>query len=518
MFEQPSNSILAILPALIPLTGAAVAMLLRRHPYAQAAWAFGAMATACAVSAWLLWQVAEAGQPLVLQLGAWPAPFGITFVADPLSSTFAFMAQLVFVFGFLYALGAKDKAVHHDTFYPLFLTLAAGLSGALLTGDIFNLFVMIELVVISGAVLTSISDDRYGPEAAFKYFLISTLASFCLLFGIGSLYVSYGTLNMADLAQRIAADPNRPLLAAAVVFLAITFMIKSAAVPFHFWQPDFHTASPTPVSAMLSSVVVKIGVYGFLRLTTLLVPQFDWLNGALIVSGIAGVVFGGLGAIGTHNAKRMFAYSTLAQIGFIYVGIGWGAALSIAAAVLFTFNHALIKSAMLMLSGYLASRAPIKTAAFSVVRGVGKYAPLGGVLFLLGGMALAGMPPTNGFISKLMLFQSGVLAVQAGEMAASLGVWLPLALIGFSSILTFVYVFRALMVIWWEPFQPKSPEEKVKPRGDSLLAPAGLILLCLVLGLWAQPLADWSQHVSGWIGAPANYTRAVLLPEQSTLK
>lgn len=508
---------LTTLPLLIPLTGAAVAMLLRRHPRAQAGWAFAAMLGACVTTAALLWTVADSGRPVVFQMGGWPAPFGITFVADALSATLAFMSQLVFVFGFLYALGAKDKAVHHNTFYPLFLTLAAGLTGAMLTGDIFNLFVMVELVVISGAVLTSISDDRYGPEAAFKYFLISTVASFSLLFGIGCLYVSYGTLNMADLAQRIAADASPPLLAAGVVFLAAAFMIKSAAVPFHFWQPDFHTASPTPVSAMLSSVVVKIGVYGFLRLTTLLVPQAEWLNAALIVIGVAGVIFGGLGAIGTHNAKRMFAYSTLAQIGFIYVGIGWGTPLSLAAAVLFTFNHALIKSAMLMLSGYLASRAPVKTASFSVVRGMGKYAPAAGVVFFLGGMALAGVPPMNGFVSKLALFQSGVAAAQAGPIASAPAFWGPLALIGVSSVLTLVYVFRALMTVWWEPFQPRSPEEKVKPRGDSLLAPAGLVALCVALGVWGQPLVQWSQEVSAWMSQPQRYVQAVLGPEAARL-
>ncbi|MGQ9903843.1 MAG: complex I subunit 5 family protein [Anaerolineae bacterium] len=504
------NSLLIILPVLIPLTAAAVGMFLRRLPRAQAFWSSGAMLAACVVSAYVLWVVRDTGEPLVFQMGGWPAPFGITLVADALSATMAFMSQLVFVFGFLYALGAKDKAVHHNTFYPLFLALATGLTGGMLTGDIFNLFVMVELMVISGAALTSISDDRYGPEAAFKYFLISTVASFCMLFGIGCLYISYGTLNMADLAQRISADPGQPLLAAGIVFLAAAFMIKSAAVPFHFWQPDFHTASPTPVSAMLSSVVVKIGVYGFLRLTTLLAPQAAWLNGALIAIGVAGVIFGGLGAIGTHNAKRMFAYSTLAQIGFIYVGVGWGTPLSLAAAVLFTFNHALIKSAMLMLSGYLASRAPVKTASFSVVRGVGRYAPAAGVLFFLGGMALAGVPPMNGFVSKLALFQSGVAAAQAGAIDQAAGFWIPLALIGLSSVLTLVYVFRALMMVWWEPFQPRSPEEKVKPRGDSLLAPAGLVALCVALGIWGQPLVQWSQDVSAWMAQPQRYVRAVL--------
>jgi multicomponent Na+:H+ antiporter subunit D len=503
-------NLLAILPFLIPLTGAAISLLLRRDIRAQAAWSFGAMISAFVCSAALLWTVYSTGQPLVFQMGAWPAPFGISITADVLSATMAVMVQLIFVFGFLYAIGCKDRCAQYPGFYPLFLTLAAGLTGAMLTGDIFNLFVMVELVVISGTVLTAIADDRFGVEAAYKYFYISTLASISLLLAIGCLYVSYGTLNMAQLAELTATRPNEPLLYIAMVFLAITFMVKSAVPPFHFWQPDIYTAAPTPISAILSAVVSKIGVYGFLRMTTLLfVEQAAWLQGVLIVLGVAGVIFGGLGALGTHNAKRMLAYSSLAQIGFILVGIGWGTPLALAAAVIFTFNHSLIKSAMLMLAGYLASRAPIKTASFSVIHGTGKYAPLAGVLFFLGALALAGIPPMNGFVSKLTLFESGVSASASQSVADAVRQWLPLALIGVSSILTLVYTLRAFQRIWWEPFEPESPESKVKSTGDRLLAPGTLIALCLVLGIWAEPLIQLAQTNASWMGSPTNYIRAV---------
>lgn len=504
-----TQTLLAILPFVVPLAGAVIALLLRDNLRLQSLWALGAMLTALILSSFLLFMVASAGQPLVFQMGAWPAPFGISIVADLLSATMAVMVQVVFLFGFIYALGSKDKATHYPTFYPLFLTLCAGLTGGMLTGDIFNLFVMVELIVISGTVLTAISDDRYGAEAAYKYFMINVFGTFCLLFGIGALYIGYGTLNMADLARHIAARPNEPILFAGVVFLTITFMIKSAIVPFHFWQPDFHTAAPTPVSAMLSSVVVKLGVYMFFRMTTLIVPHMTWLHGLLIVAGIVGIIFGGFGATGTHNAKRMFAYSTLAQIGFILVGIGWGTPLSLAAALIFTVNHALIKSAMLMLSGYLASRAPVKSASFSVIKGTGKYAPFAGVLFFLGGMALAGLPPMNGFISKLTLFRSGVVASQAGPLSET-SFWLPLALLGVSSIMTLVYVFRALMKIWWEPFEPDNAGDKMKARGDLLVAPAGLIALCLLFGLWGGPLVNLAQDTTAWISTPEKYVQAVM--------
>ena len=331
-----------------------------------------------------MFQVWLTGEAVTYQLGGWIAPFGISLVADYLSVFLVLMSQLVLLLGVAYAMGAKDNNIKYPTFYPLFLTLGVGLTGALLSGDFFNLFVFAELLVISGTILTAISDDRLGAEAAYKYFYISLLASAFLLLAIGSLYISYGSLNMADLAVRIQKDPGQPLLPFAITLLTATFMVKSAVFPFHFWQPDFHTAAPTAVSAMLSSVVVKLGVYGFLRMTTLVfVDQSEELKLLLILLGLAGVVIGGLSAIGTQNAKRMLAYSTLAQVGFILIGIGWGTLLSIAAALVFTFNHSLIKAAMLMLAGSVASRSKVKSAAFEVVTGIGNSMPYAGLLFFI---------------------------------------------------------------------------------------------------------------------------------------
>jgi multicomponent Na+:H+ antiporter subunit D len=313
------------------------------------------------------------------------------------------------------------------------------------------------------------------------------------------LYVSYGTLNMADLAGRIAADPSAPLLTTAIALLMATFMIKSAVFPFHFWQPDFHTAAPTAVSAMLSSVVVKLGVYGFIRMTTLLfVGQAALIQTLLIVLGVIGIFYGGFSAIGTHNVKRMLAYSTLAQIGFILVGVGWGTSLSLAAALVFTVNHSLIKAAMLMLAGFVASRASVKSAAFAVVTGLGRQLPVAGILFFLGALALAGIPPTNGFISKLLLFSSGVAAAQLTI----------LSLMAVGSLASLIYTMRAYQRIWWEP--QVDTAVTLKPAGDRLIAPGILIGLTLLLGLWAEPLLQLAESTTLWLGQPGLYITAVM--------
>ncbi len=488
---------LVILPVLTPLVGAMLILLLRHYDRVRAYSALAFMTLSFVFSVVLLLRVLQTGEAMVLQVGGWRFPYGITLIGDPLGVVFAVMTQLVMCTGLLYALGSKDSVVTYWSFYPLFLLLATGLTGTFLTGDIFNMFVFAELLVISGTALTAASDDRFGTEAAYKYYYMSLLASTFMLLGIGSLYVGYGTLNMADLATRIAARPDGALLAPAIALLLATFMIKSAVFPFHFWQPDFHAASPTAVSAMLSSVVVKFGVYGFLRMTTLLfVAQAPTIRVILVVLGVVGVIFGGLSAAGTHNVKRMLAYSTLAQVGFILVGVGWGTAAAIAAAIVFAFNHSLIKSAMLMLAGYVASRAPVKSAAYEVVTGVGRFLPAAGALFFLGGMSLSGMPPTNGFISKMLLFRSGIAAEEH----------VPLLIIGLASILTLVYVFRAFQLIWWQ-----SPKENTtaKPSGDSLLAPVVLIGLVVVLGVWAEPLMGAASVAAEWLLDPARYIAAV---------
>ncbi len=485
---------LVLPPLLGPLFGAILTLVLRSRWQLQAAVAVTVMLTTLGFSLALSWLVLGQGQTLALQSGLWPVPAGITLIADPLGVFMLVMTQVVLSAGMLYATGTIEKVARYPTFFPVFFGLATGMSGAFLTGDLFNLFVFAELIVISGAVLTGMADDRFGVEAAYKYLVISTVGAIFFLLGIGTLYTAHGTLNLAMMAQSIAANPANPLTLIGLAFLTATFLTKSAGFPFHFWQPDFHTAAPTPVHAVLSSVVVKVGIYGFFRITLMLFPTFTLLNTLLVILGVVGVIYGGLGAAGTYSVKRMLAYSTMSQLGFIMVGIRWGTPLALSGALVFAFNHALAKAAMLMMAGAMASRTPDKSADFSHIVGIGKASPVAGILFLLGGMALAGIPPLNGFVSKLLIFLSGIEAQQ----------YLPLAMIGVSSIITLIYVIRSFVTIWF------TPNPGVKPKqGDRLVAPAILIALCLVLGIWSGPLVQAADLVVANLLQPENYIRAI---------
>jgi multicomponent Na+:H+ antiporter subunit D len=439
--------------------------------------------------------------PQIYRMGGWEPPFGIVLVSDMLGAVFVLMAATVMAGGLLYAIHCRDKVVRVRAFTSLFLCMETGLLGAFLTGDIFTMFVFMELMVLSSVTLVALSDNKLGLEAAIKYIFISSMGTLFLLLGIASIYATFGSLNMAQIAQELSTN-ERPLLAnASAIMLMCAFLLKSAVFPFHYWQPDFHTTAPTPVHAVLSSVVVKIGVYGMIRMVTLLfIAEADTIRFWLLLLGVISIYFGSLGAFSTYDGKRMLAYSTFGQIGFILLGIGWGSPLALAAAIVYAFNHAFIKASLLMLFGVVSSKTKEKTATLKYVVGVGKSLPgIVGLLYLLGGMALAGLPPMNGFVSKLALMRSGV----------DVGSWLLVGLAIGAGVITLMYMMRT----WQLVFQQKPNEETVKLKdpgqNDLALAPGILIALSLVLGIWAQPLFDVANDTVTQINQPEIYIEAV---------
>ncbi len=491
------NNPLIIGAIFLPLGGAALSLLSTRNRTVQ----HGIGLLAC-FGAWLCtlgvlyFNVVQG--PQVYRVGGWPTPYGIVLAPDLIGALFGVMASTVVLAGMIYTLGCRDKCVTYPVFIPLYLCMAAGLHGGMYTGDIFTLFVFVELMVMSSVVLVAISDNKLGVEAAIKYLLISALGSLFLLIGIAAVYATFGTLTMADIARKLATG-ERPLLAqAAAVMLMCAFLLKSAIFPFHFWQPDFHTTAPTPVHAVLSSVVVKVGILGLIRLTQLLfTAEAPLIRALLLVLGVIGIFFGSLAALRTYDAKRMLAYSTFGQIGFILLGIGWGTPAALIGAIVYAFNHAIIKSSLLMLTGAISSRMPNKSAKLADLGGAGKALTVINVLYLLGGLALAGVPPLNGFISKVALVRGGIDA----------GSWIPLMLAVGAGLITLLYMMRTWQLIFQ---QPPAPELHLKAQGDHILAPLLLITLCVALGLFATPLVDLATSAVAQLDDAQVYITAVM--------
>lgn len=499
-----NENVLVLGPIVAPLLGAGVCLLLTRHNRAQRVigLAAGLCAWLCSVAV-LLADLAP-GSPgvQVYELGGWQPPFGIVFVADLLAALFSVMGTTVIAAGLLYCLTSREQSLHQPAFMPAFLAMAAGLSGSFYTGDVFTMFVFIELMVISSVVMVAIADNRLGLEAAIKYLFLSGMGSLLLLLGIAALYTTFGTLNFAQLSAAYLTG-ERPLLTIpASIMLTSAFLIKSAVFPFHFWQPDFHTTAPTPVSGMLSSVVVKVGIFAIIRTnTSYLIQEADVVRNVLIVLGVVGIFFGSLSALRTWNAKRMLAYSTLAQIGFILVAVGWGSPIALAAAVIYIVNHAFIKSGLLMLTGSLASQNARHSADLADLAGSGRGQPALGALYLVGGLALAGVPPLNGFISKVAL-------VRGGTDTES---WLTLGLVVAGGLLTLLYTTRT----WQWIFQREAAGEPAPPTAhrDSPLAPALLIGACVVLGVYAGPLVNTADATIRQATTPEVYICSALPPE-----
>jgi multicomponent Na+:H+ antiporter subunit D len=506
--EHLSNNLLVLAPVLFPLIGAIVALIFIKRNMAQRYIGVVTTFITFVASGFLLyenWQIAV-NQPdhlavQIYRLGGWMPPYGIVLVADLLTSLFVLMATIVVFSGAVYIVSCKDKAITRNVFVPLFLFMATGLNGAFLTGDFFTMFIFIELMVMSSVVLTSISDDPLGLEAAIKYLLMSAMGTLFLLIAIAAIYASFGTLNMADVAMLLETG-QRPLLASAsAVMLMSAFLLKSAVVPFHFWQPDFHTTAPTPISSLLSSVVVKVGIYGIIRIVTLLfTEEAPTINNLLVALGIFGIFFGSFSALRTYHIKRMLAYSTLGQVGFILVGIGWGSELALVGAVVYAFNHALVKASLLQLSGIVMSYTKNKVGDFIFLTGVGKTLRAPAFFYLVGGLALAGIPPFNGFISKVALVRGGVDTEQ----------WLTLGLVVGGGILTLLYMTRAYVLIFQTRRNADSALMKEPMKGDSVLAPAMLLTLAILIGIYARPLIEVAEMAVAQMMDTSQYINAVL--------
>lgn len=496
-----TENILVLGPIIIPLLGAAICLVLSGNNRLQriAALIAGVLASVSSIAVLLANQEPGSVGVQIYRLGGWATPFGIVLVADKLAALMCVMGSLVVAAGLLYCLQCHDRCVSYPVFMPAFLCMGAGLSGSFYTGDIFTFFVFLELMVISSVVMVAVADSPLGLEAAIKYIFISGIGSLLLLLGIAALYTTFGTLTMAQIAQAFSTG-DRPLLTlpAALMFV-IAFLVKSAVVPFHFWQPDFHTTAPTPVHGVLSSVVVKVGIYGIIRNTTAyLTQEADLVQNILIVLGLIGIFFGGLAALRTWNAKRMLAYSTLGQVGFILVAVGWGSEVAMVAAIIYIFNHAFIKSGLLMLTGVIASHNDKHSADLKDLAGTGRNLRLLSILYLVGGLALAGVPPFNGFMSKVALVRGG----------ADVSSWLILGLVVAGGLLTMIYMTRTWQWIFQQP-----PSDEVKPsthKSDSPLAPALLIGACVVFGIFATPLVDIAQDTAAQISDPSIYSCAVI--------
>ena len=446
------------------------------------------------------------GQTGIYHLGGW-GTLGIDLRLDGLTSLMLMTINTIGLAMAIFSVQYMNQYTSKLRYYSIFLCLVAGLNGIVLTGDLFNLYIFMEIVAISSYALVAFGCAHDELEAAFKYAVLGTVASAFILIGIALLYAMLGTLNMAAMSVKLAAGGlNMPITFALGLFLC-GFGLKAALVPFHAWLPDAHPSAPAPVSAMLSGVVIKTaGIYVLCRLvfnmfTVQLVPD---LLPILRLLGVASMIVGGILSIGQWDMKRLLAYSSISQIGYIVVGLGLGTTLGLTGALFHLVNHSVFKSLLFLNAG--AVEYATGSRDLRHLGGLRRIMPLTANTSLVGSMAISGIPPFNGFWSKLII----VLAcIESGHF------WLALAAI-MMSLVTLVVVLKIQKHAFCEepkPVAAHATEVPILMRTAMLLLAALCVALallvltgvrtpCLIapavdaLSTWAGPAAGAGQ----WMG------------------
>ncbi|MFA5032919.1 MAG: proton-conducting transporter membrane subunit [bacterium] len=342
---------------------------------------------------------------LVYKIGGWIPPFGIVFVVDSLSVLMLILVNTVSLFAAIYSISYMNRYTSKPYYYILFLLMLVGMNGIIITGDLFNLFVFIEIASISSYALVSFGIQHEELEASFKYMVIGEIASTFILFAIILLYAWGGSLNMADIAFRINGDSlgsaNSMVRFVSVLFI-FGFGVKAAIVPFHAWLPDAHPSAPAPISSMLSGVLIKVlGIYALTRVLYSVLGITFVIQNVLLTLGAISMVAGALLALPQIDFKRMLAYSSISQVGYIILGIASGNFIGITGGLFHLVNHGVFKSLLFMDAGSVEFAT--KTRKLNELGGISEKMPITHGSFLTGALSIVGMPPFNGFWSKLLI-------------------------------------------------------------------------------------------------------------------
>lgn len=412
---------------------------------------------------------------IAYKIGSWPVPLGISFVADGLSVLMLVAVNLVCCLVLIYSLSYMVKYTDKWNYQALFMLMIAGLNGVILSADIFNLYVFLEVASLSGYVLVGFSTEAEALEASFRYTIMGALASVFILLGIAILYSFTSTLNMADISLALIARPAGALLGFVSVLFLTGFGLKAAIVPFHAWLPDAHSSAPSPVSAVLSGVVIKtLGVYALVRIFFNVLGISGNLLYCLMVLGLISMVVGAFLAVAQNDIKRMLAYSSISQIGYIIFALGIGSPLAILGGLFHLFNHAFFKSLLFLNAG--AIEHVTCTRDLSKLKGLNKNLPVTGATALIGSMSISGVPPFAGFWSKLIII---IAAVESGHPVFAL-----IAVI--ISIVTLVYYLKFLSGVFFGKIE--STFSRIKEVPLTMKIPmVTLAVICALGGILLLP-------------------------------
>jgi multicomponent Na+:H+ antiporter subunit D len=482
-----------MVPVAVPLLAAGLLIAAPHRRWLHRASAVAATVVVVMVSVVLIVDTMDNHVP-TLNVGGWPAGFAIVFAADTFSALMLCVSSVLVLLGLAIAAGTGDDDSRF--FKPLVLVMSTGVYGALLTADLFNLFVFIEVMLAPSYALLTMAGGRERIAASKIYVTVNLLASTIFLAGVALLYAVAGTVNLGELDG--SATSTAAALAAVVVLLALT--TKAAVVPFHGWLPRSYPHAPPSVTVLFSGLLTKVGVYAIIRTYAVLfdgTPRFRWV---IMVAALLTMVVGVLGAVGETSVRGILSFHMVSQIGYIMLGLGLFTATGLAAAIFFMLQYVLVKAALFGC-----------TAAVEMARGTGQLAKLGGLArqdpllaatFMLAALSLAGVPPLSGFVAKLSLVTA----------AAAVGDYPAVAIAVAVSLLTLLSMLKIWSSAFWgEPAEhPATPQNGRANKREALVLPAfALALPSLLLGVGAQPLLAAADSAAAGLLNPSAYVQAV---------
>jgi multicomponent Na+:H+ antiporter subunit D len=490
-------NVLVVLPIVTPLITAALCLLVRRQLGLQK---FLAVTGSALLLAWagLLLRSTWSDGILVVQTGGWPAPFGITLVADLFAAIMTLLAALTGFATVLYSLATIDEKRASFGYYAMLNFLLMGVCAAFLTGDIFNLYVAFEVMLMASFILLALGGEAAQIQAAIKYVTLNLISSFFFLSGVGLLYAMTGTLNMAALAMALRDLGNPGLITTVSMLFLVAFGIKAAVFPLFFWLPDSYHTPPVAVSSLFAGLLTKVGVYALIRVFTLLfVGDISYTHDLILaISGLT-MITGVLGALAQNEFRRILSFHIISQIGYMTMGLGLFTIVGLAGSIFYIIHHIVVKANLFLISGVVHRL----RGSFELKELGGVYAAYPGValLFIVPAMSLAGIPPLSGFFAKLTLIQAGLGAERYAIAAVAL----------FTGLLTLMSMTKIWSEVFWKS-PPEGAAAKAVTAGLSLAPVVLLVAVTILISLGAGPVFMLSTEAAMQLLEPEPYIRAVL--------
>jgi multicomponent Na+:H+ antiporter subunit D len=493
------NNIL-VLPIVIPfVTGIVLLLAWNNRPLQRALSVVGTTALLATglIILGLVWQ--SESQMLVLQVGNWIAPFGITLVADLFSAIMVILGGLMGVSVSVYSLASMDAQRESFGYYPLLQILLMGISGSFLTGDLFNLYVWFEVMLISSFVLLVLGGERNQLEGGIKYVTLNLISSAIFLAAVGTMYGLVGTVNMADLAVQVRTSDQVGIIQALAMMFLVAFGIKAAIFPLFFWLPSSYHTPPVAVSAIFAGLLTKVGVYTLIRVFTLIfVLDVGYTHNLILILAGFTMVTGVLGAATQNEFRRILSFHIISQIGYMIMGLGLYTQLALAGSVFYITHHIVVKTNLFLVSGVVHHLRG--TYQLKKLGGIYQIYPMLGLLFLIPAFSLAGVPPLSGFWAKFELIRAGLEQDSYWIVLAALVV----------SLLTLFSMTKIWAEVFWKSDPNPEPEDEAEsPSLTSLtylIVPiAGLALITITIGFFAEPFFVLSNAAAQQLMNPDTY-------------